>query len=108
MKKEDENQVRQLVSYNLKRYRLQQNASQLSLSLNAGLTHNFINDIENCKKGISAKTIAKLCGALRIEPYQLFLPENRSDEKAQAYISDFTDSIQKTVRDLSAKYFPQS
>jgi len=108
MSRIEENTVRQLVSLNLKRYRMLQNASQLSLSLTAGLTHNFINDIENCKKGISAKTIAKLCEALRIEPYQLFLPEDRSDEKAQAYVKDFNDTIQKTATELSQKYFPQS
>ena len=64
-----EKHVRFLVSKNLKRLRSLQNMSQLGLATNAGLTHNFINDIENCKKGMSTKTLAKLCVALQVEPH---------------------------------------
>ena len=106
-KKIDEIYIRQLVSYNLKRLRTLQNASQLSLSLSAGLTHNFINDIENCKKGISGKTLAKLCTALHVEPHQFFLPMDKSGTKMQAYVNDFNDSLQKLVKELTDQYLPQ-
>ena len=102
----DEQQIRNLVSYNLKRLRNIQNSSQLSLSLSAGLTHNFINDIENCKKGISGKTLAKLCAALHVEPYQLFMPEDKIDNTVQAYVHDFNDQLQKLVMELTERYNP--
>jgi transcriptional regulator with XRE-family HTH domain len=83
-----------------------QNISQLGLAVNAGLTHNFINDIENCKKGISAKTLAKLSVALSVEPHQFFLPEDMSNNKMLVYINDFNDSLQKVVKELTKQYLP--
>jgi transcriptional regulator with XRE-family HTH domain len=38
------------------------------LAAEADLTHNFINDIENGKKWVSAETIGKLAIALKVEP----------------------------------------
>jgi transcriptional regulator with XRE-family HTH domain len=102
----NEKYVRLLVSKNLRRIRSLQNISQLGLAVNAGLTHNFINDIENCKKGISAKTLAKLSVALDVEPHQFFLPEDMSNNKMLVYINDFNDSLQKVVKELTKQYFP--
>ena len=96
--------MRLLVSKNLKRLRSVQNISQLGLALNAGLTHNFINDIENCKKGMSTKTLAKLCAALQVEPFQFYLPDDMRDSKMQTYLTDFNDSLQKVVKDLAGHY----
>jgi transcriptional regulator with XRE-family HTH domain len=102
----NEKYVRFLVSKNLRRIRSLQNISQLGLAVNAGLTHNFINDIENCKKGISAKTLAKLSVALNVEPHQFFLPEDMSNNKMLVYINDFNDSLQKVVKELTKQYLP--
>jgi len=99
-----ESYVRNLVSKNLRRLRAVQNISQLNLAVNAGLAHNFINDIENCKKGISGKTLAKLSAALEAEPYQFFLPENLSDNSMMHYVNDFNDSLQKVVKELTQHY----
>jgi transcriptional regulator with XRE-family HTH domain len=103
-----ETYVRLLISKNLRRIRSMQNISQLGLSLNAGLTHNFINDIENCKKGVSAKTLAKLSVALGVEPHQFFLPSDMQDNKMRIYLNDFNDSLQKVVRELTEQYLPMS
>jgi transcriptional regulator with XRE-family HTH domain len=106
--KEDMNEsyVRFLVSKNLKRLRSLQNISQLGLALNAGLTHNFINDIENCKKGVSVKTLAKLSVALNAEPHQFFLPEDMSNNKMLVYVNDFNNSLQKIIKELTEQYLP--
>ena len=100
----DERYIFQLISSNLKRLRSLQNISQLSLALSADLTHNFINDIENCKKGISAKTLAKLSTVLNVEPYQFFLPDGMSNNEMLIYVKDFNDSIQKVVKELTDQY----
>jgi transcriptional regulator with XRE-family HTH domain len=104
----DEKQVRLLVSKNLKRLRSLQNISQLGLALNAGLTHNFINDIENCKKGISAKTLAKLSVALHAEPHQFFLPDDMANNKMLIYVNAFNDSLQKVIKELTEQFLPPS
>jgi transcriptional regulator with XRE-family HTH domain len=100
----DEKYVFKLVSGNIKRLRSFQNMSQLDLALNTGLTHNFINDIENCKKGISAKTLAKLSIALNAEPYQFFLPNTMANNEVMSYVKDFNDSLQKVVSELTQQY----
>ncbi|MDR0487089.1 MAG: helix-turn-helix transcriptional regulator, partial [Treponema sp.] len=87
--KVDVSDIHRLISSNIKRLRSLQNISQLRLALNSGLTHNFINDIENCKKGVSTKTLAKLSTALNAEPYQFFLPEGSSNNDMMIYVKDF-------------------
>ena len=100
-----ENNIRVLFSKNLRRLRLLQNKSQLTLALDAGLTHNFINDIEKCKKGVSIRTLAKLSAALKVEPYQFFLPD--VEDNTLVYINDFNDSLQKLVKEMTIKYTQQ-
>lgn len=100
--------IRTLFSNNLRRLRSLQNISQLSLANRAGLTHNFINDIENCKKWVSPQTIAKLAAVLNVEAYQFFLPETRASEPMDSffsvYLDDFSDSLQKMVGELKRRY----
>jgi len=100
----DEFYIHRLLSSNIKRLRSLQNISQLNLALKTGLTHNFINDIENCKKGVSAKTLAKLSVALKVQPYQFFLPESMANNETMIYVNDFNDSMQKMVAELTEQY----
>jgi transcriptional regulator with XRE-family HTH domain len=106
IEKINEQYIKKLISNNIKRLRALQNQSQLGLAINAGLTHNFINDIENCKKGVSAKTLAKLSNALKAEPHQFFLPEGASKNEMMVYVKDFNDSFQKMVAELTGPYLP--
>jgi len=103
----DEKYVFKLISLNIKRLRSLNNMSQLSLALNTGLTHNFINDIENCKKGVSAKTLAKLSKALDAEPYQFFLPNGMANNDIISYVKDFNASLQKVVSELTQQYITE-
>jgi transcriptional regulator with XRE-family HTH domain len=100
--------IRALFSKNLKRLRASASISQLSLSVEAGLTHNFINDIENGKKWVSAETIAKLAIALKAEPYQFFLSESKwNDSGAEIfslYLDDISDSFRKMVGEYRQRY----
>jgi transcriptional regulator with XRE-family HTH domain len=100
--------VRSLFSRNLRRLRALHNISQMSLADQADLTHNFINDIEKGKKWVSAETIAKIANALRIEPYQLFLPDSAAgegnDNFFSVYLDDFSDHLQKMVGELKTRY----
>ena len=104
----NEKYVRNLISRNLRRLRSLQNISQLSLALNTGLTHNFINDIENCKKGISGNTLAKLANALGVKPHQFFLPDELANDSMKMYVNDFNDSLQKIIKDLTSQYINNS
>jgi len=104
----NQKQIYKIFSSNVKRLRNLQNISQLNLSQRTGLTHNFINDIENCKKGVSAKTLAKLSIALNAEPYQFYLPEGMSNNEIMVYLKDFNDSLYKVVNELTQQYSAKS
>ncbi|MDR1277653.1 MAG: helix-turn-helix domain-containing protein [Treponema sp.] len=103
-KQVDEEDIRLLVSKNLKRLRGLRNISQLGLAAEADLTHNFINDIENGKKGVSCKSLAKLSSALGVEPYQFFLPETMADDGLSGYVYDLNDSVQKAMGNVMSIY----
>jgi transcriptional regulator with XRE-family HTH domain len=102
--------IRALFSKNLKRLRSRKKLSQLALANMAGLAHNFVNDIENGKKWVSPKTMAKLAEVLQVDPYQFFLPDPPFDEARadilSGYLDDVTDSFQKMVREMKARYLP--
>jgi transcriptional regulator with XRE-family HTH domain len=103
-----EEDIRKLFSMNLKRLRSRWDLSQLALAEKADLTHNFVNDIENCKKWVSPKTMAKLSDALGIAPHELLLPDiklkQEETERLSTYIDDFSDSLIRSVNELKAKY----
>jgi transcriptional regulator with XRE-family HTH domain len=99
--------VRSLFGRNLKRIRLHRNISQLILSAETGLAHNFINDIENSKKWVSAETLAKFCSVLKVEPYQFFIPDEDkedADKFLSLYLDKMTDSVIKMVNDIKQIY----
>jgi transcriptional regulator with XRE-family HTH domain len=104
-------EIRRLFAQNLKRLRELQNISQLDLSGMTGLTHNFINDIENCKKWISSDTLARLTTALRVQPFQFFLSEvlaeDRGGDGLDMYREDFVDMFQKVSSDWMNTYLPK-
>ena len=105
-KKFTEEDVLLLFGRNVKRLRELQKTTQSDLSEYADLSSNFVNEIENVKKGVSIDTIAKLASALKVEPFQLFLPEKLhwiNDETV--YKTDLDNVISSTVSDLVTRYF---
>jgi transcriptional regulator with XRE-family HTH domain len=92
-----EAEVRAILSRNLKRLRSAKNLSQLSLAVRAGLTHNFINDIENCRKWISPKTLAALSAVLDTDPHEFFMPETGLPEQAATDLEDYLDTLADDV-----------
>jgi transcriptional regulator with XRE-family HTH domain len=103
-----ETDIRAMLSRNLKRLRAKKNLSQLHLALEAGLTHNFINDIESGKKWLSPKTLAALAAALDSKPYEFFAPEVTLPKQDLAVLSGYLDNfacdIQRWVDDLKGRY----
>jgi transcriptional regulator with XRE-family HTH domain len=103
-----EAEVRAILSRNLKRLRATKNLSQLSLSIRAGLTHNFINDIENGKKWVSPKTLATLATALDAGLHEFFVSETTLPGQAAialtGYLDNLTGDVLQWVKDVKARY----
>ena len=100
--------VHKLFSINLKRLRTRAGLSQLSLANTVSLTHNFINDIENGKKWVSPKTIAKLSNVLEVDPYEFFIPpyelEEEKTELIKNYLDDLSNGFLQAVKSFKAEY----
>jgi transcriptional regulator with XRE-family HTH domain len=92
-----ESDIRKIFGNNLKFFRKEKNISQMQLAENADVTFNFINDIENGKKWISPATLSKLCLALDVQPYQLFLDFSQSlhsdNKDRNKYFSELSDDL---------------
>jgi transcriptional regulator with XRE-family HTH domain len=103
-----EKEIRDLLGQNLKRLRKRAQVSQLTLAGEANLTHTFINNIEHGKKWPSCRTLARLCRALKAEPYEFFFQFSSSDAENLKilgnYVDYFSETISKGLADFK-KYF---
>ena len=103
--------IRSLFSRNLKRLRSIANKSQMNLAADAGLAHNFINDIENGKKWVSPESLAKIARALNAEPYQFFLSESSwNDQGAEmfsVYLEDFSNTFTNMLKEYRDRYLDE-
>jgi transcriptional regulator with XRE-family HTH domain len=89
-----EQELRELLSVNIKRFRSRRGWSQAKLAEKLGLSTNFLSDIETQKGWVSPLTLVKLAAALDIEVYELFKPEN-------AVSGDLKDVVNKLAQDLT-------
>ena len=103
-----EEEIREILSKNIKYYRDKKGLSQMALALKAGLATNFINDIENGKKWVSPSTLSKICEALEISPYKLFIEVNFANDNCSEIInqfcSDLLNEILNSIKEISARY----
>ena len=76
--------------------------SQEKLAEKSNLSAQTLNDIEGCRRWVSAATLSKLAKALHIAEYQLLVPES-SEINESPYRSSFEslvslqDNIIKTI-----------
>lgn len=105
---EKQNDVRALLAMNLRRARQNMNLSQLSLATQVEMAPNFINNIEHARKWVSPESMQKICDALKIQPYQLFLPEEteviKKDEAIAACCDEILKETQRIVNQVRGKY----
>jgi transcriptional regulator with XRE-family HTH domain len=68
--------IRLVLAGNIRRYRKNLGYSQEKLAEKAELSAQTLNDIEGCRRWVSARTMTKLAKALNIAEYKLLIPEN--------------------------------
>jgi transcriptional regulator with XRE-family HTH domain len=93
----NEQELRGILSNNIKRCRLRQNLSQMALAEKLEISTNFLSDIERCKAWISPNTLIKLANVLSIEPYELFkadaLLTNHETNLLRQYANENTKAV---------------
>jgi transcriptional regulator with XRE-family HTH domain len=104
----NEAECRKLLSRNIKRYRSRLGLSQLGLALDLGISPNFLSDIETGKKWLSPHTLAQLAEALKIEIYELFMPEEVLSVDTNTIISKCLDDVSSSIRQSVERSVKQS
>jgi transcriptional regulator with XRE-family HTH domain len=104
----NEQALRSILSHNLKRYRFCRKLSQADFAEKIDISIPFLSDIENGKKWVSPRTLAKMADALEIEAYELLKPENSLPDNVlnviEKYTLDIYNSFGKTLENLQKDY----
>jgi transcriptional regulator with XRE-family HTH domain len=104
----DEKKLKAIFAANLKRLRNERGLSQLAFAMKANLAPNFVNDIEQERKGVSIESIAKIAQALSVEPHELFLPIEDLPPKIEKLISRYSDELvketEKAIRTVQKRF----
>lgn len=93
-----EQEVRERLSQNIKRYRALHGWSQVKLAEKLEVSANFVADIETGKSWISSVTLTKLANIFDTDVYNLFRPITPLDSQSQELIDQFTRDVVSTVR----------
>ena len=88
-----EKDLRDILSVNLRRYRNYRKLSQAELAEKLDISIPFLSDIENGKKWVSPRTLAKLADVFGIEAYELIRPEQTIPDDARNIIDKYTADI---------------
>jgi len=72
----EEKELKDILRFNIKKYRKRRNWSQFTLATQINISTNFLADIEAGNTWVSAQTLVKLAQAFEIEAFELLKPEN--------------------------------
>jgi len=92
-----EQELRGILSNNIKRCRQKNNLSQSALAEKVDISTNFLSDIERCKAWISPSTLVKLASVLNIEPYELFKADSLLSDTEKSILQHYADENLKAV-----------
>jgi transcriptional regulator with XRE-family HTH domain len=94
-----ENQLRNIVRTNIRRYRNYRKWTQAELAEKLDISINFLSDIENGKRWISPASMVKFASVLKIEPFELFKPADAPPPSVSALFSRYNDEVVQAVSD---------
>jgi len=92
-----ENQLRTIVSTNIRRFRDYRKWTQAEFAEKLDISVNFLSDIENGKKWISPASMVKFASVLNIEPYELFKPADSPPPSISVLFAKYNDEVAKAV-----------
>jgi transcriptional regulator with XRE-family HTH domain len=107
-----EQEVRNILSANLKRLRRCREWSQMDLAEKAFLSPNFVSDIERGLKWPYPETLQNLAAAFEVAVYELFKPEDERGPGIEDFMNRFSndvliaveESVKKTLNNVKNQY----
>jgi transcriptional regulator with XRE-family HTH domain len=94
-----ENQLRDIVKTNIKRYRNYRKWTQAEFAEKLDISINFLSDIENGKRWISPASMVKFASVLNIEPFELFKPADATPPSVSSLFYKYNDEVIQVVSD---------
>ena len=99
--KETPNDIRKILSSNLKKHREKLGLSQEKLAEIAELSAMMVKDIEGCRTWVSDKTLINLASALKTDIYRLLMPDHTFEEEIFKTVhKDLEIIMQKIHQDI--------
>jgi transcriptional regulator with XRE-family HTH domain len=92
-----ENELRAILSANLKRYRNYRKFTQEEMAEKLEISIPFLSDVENGRKWVSPATLVKLADVLGIEPHELFKPEQNLSPAVKLTLDKWSDEVIEAV-----------
>jgi transcriptional regulator with XRE-family HTH domain len=96
---------------NLRKFRGYRKLSQAELAEKLDISIPFLSDIENGKKWVSPRTLAKMADVFKIEAYELLRPEATLPDNPvniiEQYTADVYATFGQTLDDLYQQYTAQ-
>ena len=89
----DGNEVRALLSQNIKQFRIHRELSQADLAENANISIPFLSEIERGNKWPHPDTLAKIADGLGVTVYDLFKPEDATTHDVRTVVTKLTTDI---------------
>jgi transcriptional regulator with XRE-family HTH domain len=103
-----EQELRAILSANLKRFRNYRNLSQAELAEKLGISIPFLSDVENSRKWISPATLVKFAEVLGIEPHELLKPEETLSPHLTLVLNkwsgEIVQAVTQTVKNIQEHY----
>lgn len=93
--------LRSVFIANVKKYRKEQNLSQMNLADKVGTSTSYLGEIEIGKKFPSIEMIQKIADALKVQPFKLFMSEDDfykkqfSKEESENLIQEISETVKK-------------
>lgn len=100
-----ENQLREILSQNIKKYR-KGKFTQEQLAEEIGVSTQNINDIEGKRRWPRETTLIKIAEILKVEVYQLFIPQNSVEIKIEE--TNENQQIQRQIQNKLISDFRKS
>jgi len=95
---EETEELRRILSNNIRTFRKDLHLTQEQLAENADISLSYLADIEHCKTWISDKTLMKLAKALHRQPFELLVESLKNEEKTN--INAISDIIYNEKKEL--------
>ena len=96
-------QLRSILSDNIKIRRKQLNISQSKLAEIINMSSNYITDIENQKTWVSDSTLIKIASALGVEVYELLKPHSNNVITNDSAVKESASNILREKREQLKK-----